>query len=421
MSAQLLDAAAEIGAKLCREAHWHGNRCTWVGRALAECEPSAPPTVRSIGVDLYSGTAGVALFLAELWSATLESRVRKTALGALEQTRVGANRIPPHNRLGLYSGVLGIGLALIRCGDILGEPTFTATGGALIRGTCSASTGDEPLDLISGIAGAIQVLLSIDTPDGSDLLDIAVTLAERLIGNAQRDADSLAWPTARASGIHLGRQPLTGLSHGAAGMGLALLEIAARTGRSDLREAGEAAYRYEDKQFSSDHQNWPDLRRLDPVVPKERRSYGISWCHGAPGIGLARLRALHLFPGTEQWLHDATAALGVTRRHLCDLLTDPWTDSTLCHGIGGLLEFLLVASKRFEDVGLPSEIVEASRQLLSVHGANVTWPSGFASRGRSPSLMLGIAGVGHQLLRTARPDRVHSVLLVSRSEVTGEY
>jgi lantibiotic modifying enzyme len=247
-----------------------------------------------------------------------------------------------------------------------------------------------------------------------DAVDFAAGLAERLMAAGVRDGDSLAWSSARASKMELGPRPLTGLSHGTAGMGLALLEVAARTGRDDLREAGEAAFRYEKRLFSAERQNWPDLRVFDSAAPpRALSSYSIAWCHGAPGIGLARLRALQLFPGDEQWQSDAVSAVRTTRGRLAQLLSDHRCDATPCHGIAGLLELLLTASEPHRDPDLTHEALEAWRVLLSFHAANSTWPSGFPSRGRSPSLMLGLAGVGQALLRAASPSTVRSVLLVS--------
>jgi hypothetical protein len=90
--------------------------------------------------------------------------------------------------------------------------------------------------------------------------------------------------------------------------------------------------------------------------------------------------------------------------------------ATVDFGIAGLLELLLVASLPLREPTLADEALEAWRVLLSFHAASSTWPSEFPSCGRSPSLMLGLAGVGHALLRAARPDIVRSVLLVSSSD-----
>src|SRR5579885_2025826 len=75
-----LETAVSIALRLCRDAIWAGDRCNWVGPAM---EGSGWTIVhKSLGPDLYSGTSGIALFLAEIATRTDERLVRKTARGA---------------------------------------------------------------------------------------------------------------------------------------------------------------------------------------------------------------------------------------------------------------------------------------------------------------------------------------------------
>jgi lantibiotic modifying enzyme len=129
-------------------------------------------------------------------------------------------------------------------------------------------------------------------------------------------------------------------------MAWALLELAHRTGREDLRRAGRAAFAYEDSLFDSERGNWPDLRADGKTGDAPR--FPVAWCHGAPGIALARLRAVAADPdhaGEPAWRDGARAALG---------------------------------------------------QLVERRGP---WPSGTPSGGPNPSLMLGTSGLGTCLLR----------------------
>jgi lantibiotic modifying enzyme len=87
--------------------------------------------------------------------------------------------------------------------------------------------------------------------------------------------DGLCWP------VPLG--PLAGLSHGAAGIAWALLALFARTGEERFRTAARGGIAFERSVFSTEAGNWRDLR--DP----EHARFPTAWCHGAPGIGLARL------------------------------------------------------------------------------------------------------------------------------------
>ena len=140
------------------------------------------------------------------------------------------------------------------------------------------------LDVIGGNAGAIPVLLSLSRESGLERChDLAIALGEELCRTAVEQRSGWAWEPEAASGSGMGPVPQTGLSHGAGGMGLALFELYSATRRPDFLEIGRGAFAFEDALFDRVNGNWPDLRRNI-----ERPNFARSWCHGAPGIALAR-------------------------------------------------------------------------------------------------------------------------------------
>ena len=73
------------------------------------------------------------------------------------------------------------------------------------------------------------------------------------------------------------------MSHGAAGFAYALSSLAEASGREDFADAAAECIAFEDSSYDAARHNWPDLRGGGaPAWPCQ-------WCHGAPGIGLARL------------------------------------------------------------------------------------------------------------------------------------
>jgi hypothetical protein len=125
---ELLDCANSIGQRLAADAIWHAERCTWLG---ATGEPDGP-RLASLAPALYDGTAGVALFLAELHAAAPDAAVRAAALGAARQALATTDRIIPPLRLGLYTGVPGVAWAVTRIGDLLDEPTLLTAARQLL-------------------------------------------------------------------------------------------------------------------------------------------------------------------------------------------------------------------------------------------------------------------------------------------------
>ena len=103
---------------------WHGDQCNWLGAEPTiegKGEDGLGLVYRALGPDLYSGTSGVALFLAELYAASGANEARRTALGAIQQALCHTNALSSKSRLRLYTGGLGIVFASARVGKILGE------------------------------------------------------------------------------------------------------------------------------------------------------------------------------------------------------------------------------------------------------------------------------------------------------------
>ncbi|HWW62310.1 MAG TPA: hypothetical protein VN181_13140, partial [Thermoanaerobaculia bacterium] len=64
--ATFVDTAFDIGAQLCRDAIWSNNACNWLGDSMDPVLGEWRVVHRSFGADFYSGTSGVAMFLARL-------------------------------------------------------------------------------------------------------------------------------------------------------------------------------------------------------------------------------------------------------------------------------------------------------------------------------------------------------------------
>src|SRR5215216_596062 len=157
-----LKTADEIGQRLSREAVWHEDRCNWLGAEPVEqnhINGQSGMVYRALGPELYSGTSGVALFLAELHTATGDATARRTALGAIRQALGRVDAIPPAVRLGLHTGWLGIALVAARLGTVLGERELLERATHLAHRAALEIPDEHEFDLIFGNAGAIAVLV----------------------------------------------------------------------------------------------------------------------------------------------------------------------------------------------------------------------------------------------------------------------
>ena len=430
----LLDAAASIGQTLCNTAYWHDGRCNWVGRSSREAGGTAAqlqitPTVAALGPEFYGGSAGVGLFLAQLHQLRPHRFVVDTARGAARHALRKSADLPTQVARSFHSGPIGIAFAAATIAQLTGDTQLVDEALELARRAAASLEGEGLLDVIGGSAGVIAPLLALSRLHGIDSLrQPALALADELRGAATQNDGAWCWDNDRACGKGVGPTPLCGFAHGASGMGLSLIEAGSVCGRSDWIDGGLAAFAYEDRLYDTAHRNWPDLRDLSngasttaasdsatPLRPQSRApSFMVAWCHGAAGIGLARLRALQLLPArASEVVGGVDRAVACARTQLDALPAG--SDATLCHGRGGLAETLLLESTIRGDARQRRATVQMWTRLLKARGDDPEWPSGVPSGGSNPSLMLGLAGVGYSLLRAAAPERVPSVLMIGAS------
>ena len=335
-----LETANEIGRRLSQEAVWYEDRCNWMGAKPYISANSRPGTsYNALGPELYSGTSGVALFLAELHAATGNDAARHTALGAIRQALSRTDTLPLSNRLGLYTGWMGIAFAAARVGIVLGKEELLHRALQLLQLFVRENQGECEFDILTGSAGAIVALVVLrDILDDASLLDSAVRLGDELLRTANKTDVGYSWKSPTFSN----HRNLTGFSHGTAGVAHALLELFCATGDSKYCSAAEQALSYERHWFDAEAGNWPDFRE-EPGQGKRRKrplSFATTWCHGAPGIALSRLRAYQILKD-ETCKAEARIGLQTTHKMVEMWLASETGNYSLCHGLAGNAEVLL--------------------------------------------------------------------------------
>jgi lantibiotic modifying enzyme len=407
LAARHLTAADAIGRALADDAVWHEHRCTWIG-AEYEPGPGGWETVhRSCAHDLYGGTSGIGLFLGHLSAATGDERQRRTAIAAARQALWGSRRAGPGASAGLYDGASGPALVAVVLAEPLACEELRDAGDAA-AGELAAAVERDPLargcDVISGAAGAVLALVALAGALGRPaLLHAARHAGDALLRAAQPTPLGLCWPP--PVGSDPTEPALCGLAHGASGVAWALLELHEATGETAYARAAADAVRWERGSFDRRHGTWPDRRAAAAGADAPGAA---SWCHGAVGIGLARLRE-HELTGSDAAVAEVGAAIQAARgealRGAPALGTGALQGNfSLCHGLGGIVELLVVAAQTLEH----EEHLAAARRL-GEHGllaaqATGAWRCGLPEGGEAPGLMLGLAGIGACQLRLAQPE-----------------
>lgn len=400
---RLLAAARAVGDRLETLALRGNGDAAWIGLTYtAKNQWSLLP----LGLDLYNGLPGVVLFLAYLGAITKEARYTDLAQAALTTVRRQIKQDQSYTTaIGGFSGWGGVIYSLTHLGILWGQSAFFSEAEEIVERLPNLIEQDNLCDIVGGSAGCIGSLLSLYRCAPSDrTLAAAVQCGDRLLARAQKMERGLGWVPQVG-----GTKPLAGYSHGAAGVAWALLELNTLTGDERFRTGALGAIEYERGIFSPGEGNWPDLRDYEPSVREknsdpEKEIFMTAWCHGAPGIGLSRLRLLrHL--DDQEIRTEIDIALRTT------LEQGFGSNHSLCHGDLGNLELILEAGSILNDPWYGTQASRLAAMILESideHG----WSCGIPLGVESPGLMTGLAGIGYELLRLAEPARIPSVLIL---------
>ncbi|MDX2098430.1 MAG: type 2 lanthipeptide synthetase LanM family protein, partial [Leptolyngbyaceae cyanobacterium bins.59] len=360
--------------------------------------------VQGVGYDFYAGCCGISLFLAAMAKVTGNRDDRDLALASLTLLRQVLHSPVLNQKLLAEMGIggaLGYGsivYSLVKISLFLEEPALLEEARiAASQITPAVIAKDQKLDVMGGSAGAILGLLALEAIDPNPhWLQTAIEAGNHLLQEQKiTSSGHKSWAT-------LDDRFLAGFSHGAAGIAHALVRLYERTGETEFLTAVIDAIGYENSLFSPQVNNWADLRHSD----QRSLSYMNSWCHGAAGITLMRMRGLQTFD-SEAVQQSITAGLTSTLTHaLKDI-------DGICCGNFGRIETLVVASSCLSRPDLlgaaRKRATEVVKQAQEFGGFRL-----FVGAPRSaynPTFFRGTAGIGYGLLRLSNPNHLPSVLL----------
>ncbi|MBE9224926.1 type 2 lantipeptide synthetase LanM family protein [Phormidium sp. LEGE 05292] len=369
--------------------------------------------------DLYNGNGGIALFLSALDYVRGTQQFHELSLAAFQSIQKFLQTADFEStrrfvRLGIGGGT-GLGsmiYALVKSSHFLQEPTLLENALAIAQLiTPELITTDKQFDIIGGAAGAILGLLALYAATKEPkVLATAINCGQHLLAHQTEPIKQFYSPNLPIQNLKsgkawniLGQKYYTGFSHGAAGIAYALLRLYAVTQTEAFLTAATDGITYEHSVFSPTVSNWPDFRAF--AQQNGQPGFMVSWCHGATGIGLARLGGLSVLK-TNQIEQDIEIALQTTQKYsLQDV-------DCVCCGNFGRIELLQVAAEKLSRPDL-KEIAEQ----------RTTWAVNWAEKSGgyklpnlpnsvfSPSFFQGTSGIGYELLRLAYPELLPSVLL----------
>jgi lantibiotic modifying enzyme len=233
---------------------------------------------------LYSGSAGIALFLAAMAEALPDRSYGEAAEGALRPILdvfrdPQAKMLLADEGLGVGHGLGGIVYALTLSSIFLDQPEYINSARHVVEHiTPERIASDRKLDVEGGSAGAILGLSALYQayPDAS-VLDVASACGRHLLKHQQPGPEGgAAWKSRKGD-------MLAGFAHGASGVALALVRLGRLVNDQTLVVAAERALEFEDSLYDTEKKNWP-LTLVDRGTGRQESRNMSAWCHGAPGI-----------------------------------------------------------------------------------------------------------------------------------------
>jgi lantibiotic modifying enzyme len=375
---RFLETAHTLGAKLCRDAIWAGHRCNWVGAATLEVDGGRRvPAQRACGVDLFSGTSGIALFLARLFAATGERVFAVTAEGAIRQALSRLDDLPPSKRIGFYTGLTGVAYVLVAVADLLSVTKFAAMARLILEDVAREDARAHGLTLARGSDVVIPALLHIHRAHPNDSVwRLARDHGERLLDPLVETPAHSAW---------------------------SLLELWHATGHDAFRRAAERALACSPADLPVDA--GAQLRTPDAETT--------TWLYRPSGVGLVKLRAFELL-GDERYLAEARSILSLVAELLSSSSDAAPKVFSLAEGQPGAAELLLRARCTIDDESYVAAAERVGHRGVDFFGNDDRpWPCSVPDGAEAPGLMNGLAGIGYFYLRLSDAVRTPSLLLMS--------
>ena len=374
------------------QAHWFG---------LTDANHSNKLQYQPLGYALYEGNCGIALSLSALFSITKNETDRHLALQALQPLKNWLNhsnsalkiKIAQQMGIGGATGISSIIYALVKISQFLEDQTWLEEA-TRVAELLNVITGEGKLDIIGGEAGAILGLLSLyRETQQTKLLDKARYYGNILIERRITTQSGLkAWKT-------ITEHPLTGFSHGAAGIAYALDQLYEITGDKKYFRIAKEGKDYERAVFCQKNQNWPNFLSNPP-------NFKVMWCHGATGIGLGRLGTIKI-DSAPLILDEVEIALGNNQNY------QQKSVDNLCCGNFGRIELSLTAGQILNR----PQLIEIARQKATYIVQLAQQNQGYQLFGNvssiayHPGFFQGISGIIYQLLRLAYPEQFPVILL----------
>ncbi|PDY98441.1 type 2 lantipeptide synthetase LanM [Bacillus thuringiensis] len=230
----------------------------------------------SMNDSLYDGLSGISLMYLSLWKITKENDYLATAEKIVFDIMSRIDSTKKDIPIGAFTGVSSILYTVLNFYALTDKAVYALYAKKLVFMIRNKLPKDSFLDVISGIAGTLIVLIRYyELTRELEILELAKKCGDLIINKAIKvSSQEVGW-------ITIDKKPLSGFSHGNAGIIFALHLLNKHINSKNIKDIISKGLRFEvNNKYRS---RWNDLRTSKPGS-----DIG-AWCHGSAGILLSRL------------------------------------------------------------------------------------------------------------------------------------
>ncbi|MDD5361340.1 MAG: hypothetical protein PHN88_04360 [Ignavibacteria bacterium] len=376
----------------------------------------------TVSENIYSGVSGIILFYLYLYKINQNEKYLKICKQSMNWV-VNYCRENKTVNYSFFTGRMSVPYTLLKMNNLYGKDYIETA--LEIGDQCDIfiTSNNPPREFLNGAAGTLISLLHLyDGTKDSGVLEKIDLYVKYIIDNARYNKSGIHWD--RSINVI---KSLCGITHGAAGIGLAFLELGHYFDNTAYYYLAEQAFAYESNYYGEKQKNWMDLRKGIYSTEDENKhksaflekrysffSEPISmyaWCHGAPGIGFTRLRAYELLKKEIYKIEMNKCEDAVLSQIEAPIFEG--TSLTLCHGLGGNLDLINEIPNILWSKDTKSRYEVIIKRLCRFIQDKKYYTSGLASysgKMEDLSLFMGNAGIGYYFLRLLDEKKESSIL-----------
>ncbi|MBU5334611.1 type 2 lanthipeptide synthetase LanM family protein [Anaerocolumna aminovalerica] len=378
-------------------------KVNWIGISMGGIDEIRWNVV-PLSYTLYDGVGGIAVFL-HAYSKTFKDETYKSLCECVDATLeehlndilLMNNEFGVDFNSGGFTGECSLMYVFLTLYEVTSNENYLENAKKLykiVEAQTQADIKDEvENDIIAGTAGTILTLLKMyDICRDEQYLKLAIKAGYVLVKNGEKEGERIGWT--------LPGQPysVSGLSHGFSGIALSLFKLAKVSGIQFFHDIGVEAILEENSMYKKQFGNWADRRVFKGKSGEEIGNNPVTWCHGAAGILLARIKMYPFINNKFRPIIEEDIQLAAETLNRQGGLKN----QCLCHGQMGNLEIM-------DEYGLfkKDDVIQAKANAIYqviLQSTENSWDCGLAEGYEHFGFMTGISGIGYSLLRKINND-----------------